>query len=256
MILNCGLHACPQNCHQLSDHSRMDCRAVVEHTCSRGHHLSTPCFQVDRFCRRCNAEDREKEAKRQRDLKLDMERERKKNEAEQEQRQRVLQQYQNDLAKLKSRGNSSVSNVNNDGSQPKEKASIMTAPNSTTITNAGRTPSGSSAFANSQQDDSSRTQNTEPSEARSEARDDWEYQKKFEGAQNDHIDELMEMIGLEKVKQKFLTIKAQVDTAVRQNVNLKDQRFGSVLTGNPGTGKPFQLPIPRTWSSEWSHACI
>lgn len=45
------------------------------------------------------------------------------------------------------------------------------------------------------------------------------------------------MIGLESVKQQFLTIKIKVDTVVRQNVPLKGERFGAALLGNPGTGK-------------------
>jgi hypothetical protein len=43
--------------------------------------------------------------------------------------------------------------------------------------------------------------------------------------------------GLEAVKQRFLDIKAKVDTVVRQNVSLKGERYGAVLLGNPGTGK-------------------
>jgi len=39
------------------------------------------------------------------------------------------------------------------------------------------------------------------------------------------------------VKQKFLDIKAKVDAMVRQNASLKNERFGAVLLGNPGTGK-------------------
>lgn len=42
--------------------------------------------------------------------------------------------------------------------------------------------------------------------------------------------------GLESVKQQFLSIKAKVDTVVRQNVSLKGERFGAALLGNPGTG--------------------
>lgn len=72
---------------------------------------------------------------------------------------------------------------------------------------------------------------------KSSAQADWDHQKYFERAQSDEIDTLMGMIGLENVKAKFLTIKAQVDTAIRQNVDLKSERFGTVLVGNPGTGK-------------------
>ncbi|KAG4217258.1 hypothetical protein PC116_g34261, partial [Phytophthora cactorum] len=45
------------------------------------------------------------------------------------------------------------------------------------------------------------------------------------------------MIGLESVKKEFLAIKARVDTAVRQGVDTKGERFGAALLGNPGTGK-------------------
>jgi Holliday junction resolvasome RuvABC ATP-dependent DNA helicase subunit len=45
------------------------------------------------------------------------------------------------------------------------------------------------------------------------------------------------MIGLESITLKFLAIKAQVDAALRQNIDFKEERFGSVLLGNPGTGK-------------------
>ena len=46
----------------------------------------------------------------------------------------------------------------------------------------------------------------------------------------------MGMIGLEDVKEQFLSIKEKIDTAVRQNVDMKDERFGAALLGNPGTG--------------------
>jgi hypothetical protein len=69
------------------------------------------------------------------------------------------------------------------------------------------------------------------------AESDWQHQKKFELASNEALDSLMEMIGLETVKAEFLNIKARVDTAVRQGVDLKGDRFGAALLGNPGTGE-------------------
>ncbi|GME65999.1 AAA family ATPase [Neofusicoccum parvum] len=45
------------------------------------------------------------------------------------------------------------------------------------------------------------------------------------------------MIGLENVKDEFLAIKAKIDVAVRQNIEMKNERFGAALLGNPGTGK-------------------
>jgi hypothetical protein len=70
----------------------------------------------------------------------------------------------------------------------------------------------------------------------SSAKDEWEHQKKHQGQQNDVLDELMGMIGLEDVKEKFLSIKGKVDTAVRQNIEMREERFGAALLGNPGTG--------------------
>ncbi|KAI1750021.1 P-loop containing nucleoside triphosphate hydrolase protein [Xylaria castorea] len=66
---------------------------------------------------------------------------------------------------------------------------------------------------------------------------DWRQQKQFELASNEAIDSLMQMIGLETVKKEFFTIKARVDTTIRQGVDLKGDRFGAALLGNPGTGK-------------------
>ena len=53
----------------------------------------------------------------------------------------------------------------------------------------------------------------------------------------------MEMIGLEQVKSQVLRIKAKVDTSIRQNTDLKKERFGLVLLGNPGTGLSLILCI-------------
>ncbi|KAI1851825.1 hypothetical protein JX265_013182 [Neoarthrinium moseri] len=71
----------------------------------------------------------------------------------------------------------------------------------------------------------------------SNAQENWDYCKEFEGAQNKPLDELMAMIGLEEVKLEFLEIKNMVDTKIRQNVEFSKQRYGCSLLGNPGTGK-------------------
>lgn len=56
-------------------------------------------------------------------------------------------------------------------------------------------------------------------------------------ALNGAIDSLMKMTGIEEVKVQVLKIKVRADTALRQNMNMKDKRYGIVLLGNPGTGK-------------------
>lgn len=66
---------------------------------------------------------------------------------------------------------------------------------------------------------------------------EWQRQKNYENAHNQAIDEIMGMIGLEDVKSQVLKIKAKVETGIRQGTDLKKERLGLVLLGNPGTGK-------------------
>lgn len=210
-----------------------------------------PCFQADGLCRTCDTEDRAKELRRQRDLKLDQEREKRKREHaqkltelqdkieyerriqkeqfENEERERVIQQLRDDLARLKKRNNLSY---------PKSEKSHHPA-SRTVSRNGDMTGETGSPGADTQQPNANDTRGFKHI---STARDEWGKQKEFEGAQNDEIDALMEMIGLEDVKKKFLDIKDRVDTAIRQKIDLKDERFGSVLVGNPGTGKISKYP--------------
>ena len=78
------------------------------------------------------------------------------------------------------------------------------------------------------------THNSSPSKT------EWQRQKDQLNAVNPSIDEIMGMIGLEEVKSQVLRIKAKVDTSIRQNTDLKKERFGLVLLGNPGTGLWFR----------------
>lgn len=67
--------------------------------------------------------------------------------------------------------------------------------------------------------------------------EEWHCRKTIEKQSNSQIDELMQMIGLEDVKSKFLEIKDKVDSVVRQGTSLNNERFNAVFLGNPGTGK-------------------
>jgi hypothetical protein len=72
------------------------------------------------------------------------------------------------------------------------------------------------------------------------ARTEWEFLKQSEGEHSKPLDDLMQMIGLEEVKQKFLDVKSKVDTALRQGVSMASERFSCSMLGNPGTGmSPF-----------------
>ena len=70
----------------------------------------------------------------------------------------------------------------------------------------------------------------------SPARDKWENQKRVDGVQNDAIDKIMDMTGLEGVKEQILRIKGSLDTMHRQGVPIDKERINLVLLGNPGTG--------------------
>ena len=73
---------------------------------------------------------------------------------------------------------------------------------------------------------------------------EWARQKQQEGASNEAIDVLMaNTTGLENVKEHFLRVKSKIDTARRQGVDVRHERFDVVLTGNPGTGI---TPLPRS----------
>jgi DNA replication protein DnaC len=70
----------------------------------------------------------------------------------------------------------------------------------------------------------------------------------MENASNKAIYSIMGMVGLEAVKSTILNIKAKVEVTIRQNTDLKHERFNAALLGNPGTGKnplrPDQMPRP------------
>ncbi|KAG6854527.1 hypothetical protein C0991_005439 [Blastosporella zonata] len=64
---------------------------------------------------------------------------------------------------------------------------------------------------------------------------EWERQKRVDGAISPEIDKIMAMTGLERVKEQVLTNKAVIETKKRQGSSV--ERLNVVLLGNPGTGK-------------------
>ncbi|KAK1708568.1 ATPase [Colletotrichum lupini] len=71
------------------------------------------------------------------------------------------------------------------------------------------------------------------------AEEEWLNLKSKFGASSSAMDQLMKMIGLESIKEEFLSIKSKVDTAARQRISLSTERFGCSLLGNPGTARIF-----------------
>src|SRR5215469_16300524 len=77
-MLNCGLHKCPQHCHQLSDHSKMSCEKVVEFKCPNNHLQKRKCHKSQpQVCHQCELDDE----RRQREQKAALERQNRRDQA-------------------------------------------------------------------------------------------------------------------------------------------------------------------------------
>ncbi|KAJ5114222.1 hypothetical protein N7456_002756 [Penicillium angulare] len=267
--LSCGVHECPSKCHQLIDHSKMKCTKIIKWECPRGHTLSAACGKAKNSCPFCNKEDTIKKRKHERDAKLEAERQRKQSLYAQEiaelqseashlrrlkvdevidaERTRVLEQHREEIKQLQSPVETPIAktvesvvgvvSTQDDEDASKNVANLVNShsrPQSIQITqNLGTQPMTSKDKPKV----NPKSQEPMPKKPPSKAEADWDHQKMYLNAKSPEVDALMGMVGLEVVKSKFLAIKAKVDTAVRQNVDLSRERFGTVLLGNPGTGK-------------------
>lgn len=219
-MLNCQTHTCPQRCHQLQDHSKMDCKAIISSKCSKGHTVTRKCHdKAAATCQKCEAEVRAQEKKRQRDYKLDQERQKKqreyaarlaevedeiehqkrilKDQAEERDRQQALAQKKQDLSGLKAKAKEPTRqpDVNNSST----KSSSVMSENNIPSQNGVSTPQKPANPPNSSTSKSSAATTSEhdgqPDGDKSEAKDDWEWQKKYEGAENEALNSLISMTG-------------------------------------------------------------
>ncbi|KAL9110261.1 MAG: hypothetical protein Q9227_005168 [Pyrenula ochraceoflavens] len=260
--LNCGIHSCAQRCHQLHDHSKIPCKQIMRQNCPQGHKMSWQCHQKQpEVCPKCESERKAREKRQKQEYELELQREERqrqyaktladiddqirhrqqvlKDAADQKAQQSVISQRRKDLARLEESIDTAAVPA---PSSPEPTETGAKGPESRKKTleymkSRGKlSPQKSAGRAKSEQKiPSAGLESSKSSE--SGAQDQWNYLKRYENADNDALDSLMDMIGLENVKQKFLSIKDKVDTAVRQNVGLKNERFGAALLGNPGTGK-------------------
>lgn len=210
--------------------------------CPRQHKNKVRCVRQDEDCRDCIREDKEHERRIKRDLKLEEDRVRQQvaynkqlqdlqDELEHERRvnkykadelamQQTLEQRRRELEALKesrARAEEQQQGQIKIALRVAEKARIRTERNSQATAVV----------------DSHDTLADLPDTAEAE----WNHLKEFENAFSKPMDILMSMIGLEDVKQEFLSIKSKVDTAVRQGISLTEERFSCSMLGNPGTGK-------------------
>ncbi|OHW97711.1 AAA family ATPase [Colletotrichum incanum] len=228
--LSCGRHTCRMRCHRIANHRKVQCEQRIEKTCDRGHKFSVRCTEQDAACRACLKEDEDTRRRLQRDLQMEKERGLAQERYAQELRQmqdeldherRLLKyaQEQEDHEKTLKQTREELESLR----QTKSRAETMMA--------------AAKAQSNGSRDhvEGDKPELHEPP-APNSAGAEWNAMKQ-DGASSDALDTLMGMIGLENVKEEFLSIKSKVDTAVRQGISLSTERFGCILLGNPGTGK-------------------
>lgn len=236
----------------------MKCETIMEQKCSNSHKLTWRCFQgTPKACQICERERKAAEKKAKKALEDKLRRDEKKQkylkeiakideEIEQlvqgmkdagleSEQANILAQKRKDLQAAKERGKKAADvpqravGIENEGTsgQPQVKAQTNKA------TPAPGIPKSTS------QGRSQLRQHTKIAveHNKSPSKTEWQRQKDQENAANPAIDDIMSMIGLEDVKSQVLRIKSKVETSIRQNTDLKKERLGLVLLGNPGTGK-------------------
>ena len=261
-MLNCGLHKCPQHCHQLSDHSKMPCEKILEFRCPNNHLEDRKCHKSQpQVCRQCKLDDerqkRQQEAALERqnrsnqarakhaaemtklEEQIRLSRERAADNREAEERAQALEQKKLELKSAEQMAKSTKS----ENTAANSIVSATKSKNTTSPTSASKhqTPQ-----PNRDQTDPPKTCVPE-ADGKTPSELEWERQKRVENASNDAINALMGLTGLNDVKSKFLDIKAKIETISRQGGNLKKERLGVVMLGNPGTGKlliSLKFPTP------------
>ena len=261
-MLNCGLHPCPKRCHQLSDHSKVQCEYMLHDKCPKGHERSWKCHQPPRECVKCEAETRRKLKELQKALRVQEKRARDEHEHSEhmakldallaEERQRLkeaqlsreraiaIQQKERDLADAQTMTLSPfdplASAQNGIGESGENNPSPIHTQSPSTLSNNG----------SKEPPDFAKSPAPKWTDRRhSSAKEDWDRQKTMENARNDAIDSLMDMIGLEEVKLQILQIKAKIEVSMRQNADISSDRLNVSFLGNPGTGK---IPQPVIFS--------
>ncbi|KAK4141737.1 helicase required for RNAi-mediated heterochromatin assembly 1 [Dichotomopilus funicola] len=243
-------HLCPSRCHRLTNHSSYPCHAPITLTCPRHHTTKTRCSTPKHTCAVCRAEDAETERRAKRDLNL--ERERLRREAEytaklmeiqdevdwqrrlnrdvelEGERREELKRQREELKTLKEKeGRLKREEERRKGVEEARERAVKAKQKKNEV---------DSPTANKPDEPSDINGGEDGGWAASGAQAEWEAMK-ADGAESKPLNTLMGMIGLEGVKEEFLGVKSRVDTALRQGISMKEERYSCVMLGNPGTGK-------------------
>ncbi|KAI3528554.1 ATPase [Colletotrichum abscissum] len=231
VMLSCNIHKCLRRCHRLMDHSKISCHTKVAKHCDRGHMYSVDCNNQTQKCVECFKEDENSRRRLKRDLQMEVDRD-----VAQKRYAQDLQKVEDDLD-LQRR---LIMNEQEDLEQNRTlkerreelRALQQTRARAEMIKAAREAPKRvPGAFPDERKPTAS------PAPKPGSAEEEWLNLKSKFGASSSAMDQLMKMIGLESIKEEFLSIKSKVDTAARQRISLSTERFGCSLLGNPGTGK-------------------
>ncbi|MCJ1462518.1 hypothetical protein MMC07_001120 [Pseudocyphellaria aurata] len=240
-MLPCGIHKCPQRCHQLFDHSQVKCQSVLKNQCPKGHVKFWKCHEGGPLsCHRCESDANDLRIKQQ------------KAQDDQERRDRAEREHAKQMAQLDAELEVKR-RIQRDAQLAKErdlaiqqkKSDIAAATESIFVKMKNALFSTDPVHSRSNTDHNQSAHNSKPknpipivptcTRKESAAKKDWQHQKDVQGAKNDAIDAIMEMIGLEDVKSQILRIKDKIDVGIRQNTISKGERYNVVFQGNPGT---------------------
>lgn len=267
--LSCGSHLCPSKCHQLYDHSKMLCEENMSGLCDRGHKQLFKCHQgPPKSCKKCDQIEKadkkkqqlEYEAQQRRDSELQehlrelaeidaeiaQEVEARKAARLARERDDALKQRRMDLESIRQQALVQADPISNSSGPANPSTSSSNSDFLTSVVSTarallyGKSDSSPPSDQPASPDQSAHTPPSPFQLPNSPSRNEWQRQKDMEGANNDGIDSIMEMVGLEDVKKQVLEIKAKVDISIRQGASITSERFNVVLLGNPGTG-PFLL---------------
>ena len=96
-LLSCTMHYCPLSCHQISDHSQMQCDFLLHTRCVNGHSRKWKCHDgPPATCARCDKDQKAAERAKAEEAKLLEQRE-----AEKRQFHQEITQLDEQLAKVK-----------------------------------------------------------------------------------------------------------------------------------------------------------
>ncbi|RYP80552.1 hypothetical protein DL769_002400 [Monosporascus sp. CRB-8-3] len=243
-------------CHYRSDHSKMDCDKIVEVKCPKGHVQKRKCYETQPpKCKKCDVEDKRDEMILERDMELqdkrlraqvkhdmdiadlDLQIRKIREEAEDittaRERARALEQKKRDLEAAQRQATQVLQQAPQKASQPTR---LPPTSNASASDNNGKVAQQPDTQGQKTSDTSNPSASKPTALKKSASEVEWERQKRVEGASNAAIDDLMALTGLEEVKGKFIDIKAKIETVARQGVDMKKERMGMVMLGNPGTG--------------------